>query len=78
MLSLLSPLPGRKAVTGGAAALLVALAVAAPAGAATGVEPTASSSSSADSGALTRAFNFAYSWGAGQDTSFTMIERKAG
>ena len=81
MLSLPSPLPGRKAVTGAAAAVLVALAVAGPANASTGVESTATS---ADSGAVTRSINFTYSWGAssvgsgGQDTGFTLIERKAG
>lgn len=80
MLSLPSLVSGRKAITG-AAVVLAALAVTGPANAATGVESTASST---DSGALTRSFNFTYSWGASsldsgaQDTSFTLIERKAG
>jgi hypothetical protein len=77
----LPSLPGRKAFVGGAVALLAALAVAGPANAGTGVESTAGST---DSGALTRAFNFTFSWGASgvdsgsQDTGFTLIERKAG
>ena len=81
MLSLPSLVSGRKAMTG-AVAVLAALAVAGPANAATAVESTGSS---ADSGGATRSFNFTmYSSGASsvgsgsQDTSFTLIERKAG
>jgi hypothetical protein len=55
--SLLSLTSGRKALIGGAAALLAALAVSAPANAATMVE---SSGSAADE----TSFNYSYSWGA--------------
>jgi len=73
LLSLPSSLPGRKAVGGGAAALLAVLALAGPAGAST------STAASGDTGGSTTSFNFAYSWGAsGLDSGFTMIERKAG
>jgi len=75
LISLPSPLSGRKAIAGAAAAALVALAVAAPAGAATGVEPVAGSS---DSGAVTRSINFTYSWGGPGLDSGALLERKAG
>ena len=77
MLSLPSPLRGRKAIAGTAAAVLAALAVAGPANAATGVESTAGS---VGSGGATTSFHFVvYSSGAAdQDAGFTMIERKAG
>jgi hypothetical protein len=73
---LLSPFPprtARRALTGGAVALLAGLAIAAPSNAATMVE---SSSSSADSTAL----NFSYSWGAtGLNFAQPVVyERKAG
>lgn len=73
MLSPLSPRTGRRAITGGAVALLATLAVAAPSNAATMVE---SSSSSAGSTSL----NFTYSWGAtGLNFAQPVVyERKAG
>jgi hypothetical protein len=78
LLSLPSPLRGRKAITGGAVALLATLAVAGPAGAATA--PT--TAPAGDSGGATTSFHFVmYSSGAdsySQDSGFTMIERKAG
>ena len=75
MLSPSSPRTGRRALTGGAAALLATLAIAAPSNAATMIE-SPSSSSSAGSTSL----NFTYSWGA-TGLNFAQpadYERKAG
>ena len=73
MLSLSSPRTGRKALTGGAVALLATLAVAAPSNAATMVESTSSSAGSTS-------LNYSYSWGA-TGLNFAQpaeYERKAG
>ena len=75
MLSPFPPRTGRRALTGGAVAMLAGLAIAAPSNAATMVE-SPSSSSSAGSTAL----NFSYSWGAtGLNFAQPVVyERKAG